>query len=110
MYEIYEKYALKPEFRKTLYSALILIFAPGFTNLYYTFRPNGLFAPFMPFIMPIACVAQYFYVFNKDLESFCFNEEHIQESKALREKYEIIYKYSPLGSKVDGLIDDFRVF
>ena len=72
MYHIYTKNAMTEYFTTTLKSALVLIFLPAFTNLYYTFRPNSPLASIMPFAMPIICLGQYFFILNKDFERFCF--------------------------------------
>jgi hypothetical protein len=92
MYKIYAKNAFTPYFENTLKSAVILIFLPALTNIYYTFRSGSPFAKVMPFAMPFICLTQYFYVINKDFERFCFN--NTEDAKELREKYKILYAYS----------------
>lgn len=43
-----------------MYSAIVMIALPALTNIYYTFRPNAMFAKISPFAVPIICVSQYF--------------------------------------------------
>ncbi len=82
MYRIYTKNALTPYFQNTLKSAIVLIFLPALTNLYYTFKPNSPLSGIMPFAMPLICLGQYFFILNKDFEKFCFN--NTEDSKELR--------------------------
>lgn len=82
MYDIYSKFALSPYFVNTFYSALFLIFAPGLTNIYYTFRPNSPLAKVLPFTIPIIALTQYGFVFRQDMKNFCFTEE--EDSYVLR--------------------------
>ncbi len=104
MYKIYKKNAFTPYFDNTLKSALVLIFLPALTNLYYTFRPNSPLVGLMPFAMPFICLSQYFYIINRDFEKFCFNNS--QDSKELREKYKILYAYSTNDKVIDRVVED----
>lgn len=104
MYKIYAKNALTPYFENTLKSAIVLIFMPALTNLYYTFKPNSPLSRVMPFAMPFLCLGQYFYVINRDFENFCFT--NTEDSKQLREKYKVFYAYSLQDKKIDHLVED----
>lgn len=61
-------------FKPTLISAIVLIFVPGLTNLFYIFRPVSINASVMPFAMPLICFGQYFYFLNRDFQKFCFTD------------------------------------
>lgn len=104
MYKIYAKNAMSPYFENTLKSALVLIFLPSLTNLYYTFRPNSPLSGVMPYGMFLMCLGQYFYVINKDLENFCFTNS--EDSKELREKYKTFYAYSIHDKVIDNVVED----
>lgn len=104
MYKIYAKNALSPYFERTFKSAIVLIFFPALTNLYYTFRPNSPLAGVIPIAMPFICLGQYFYVINKDFENFCFT--NTEDSKELRQKYKVFYAYSLKDKLIDNIVED----
>ncbi len=74
-----------------MYSALTMIFLPAFTNVYFTFKPQALFAKIAPIFMPIICISQYLIVLRHDLENFCFMEG--DDSETLRRKYKDIISF-----------------
>lgn len=76
---------MDPNFRTTMYSAIIMILLPGMTNIYYTFKPQATLAKVMPFVVPVVCLAQYIAALRYDLENFCFLER--DDSETLRKKY-----------------------
>jgi len=41
MLDVYHRNIFTPYFRKSNFAAVVLILLPGFTNIYYTFRPNS---------------------------------------------------------------------
>lgn len=88
LWQIYRKNAISPEFRGSMYSALALIILPSATNLYYTFKPNALFAKVMPIVMPVVCLAQYLAMVKYDLEGLCYKKG--DDAETVRRKFRMI--------------------
>lgn len=84
LYNIYKKNALGPNFRTTLFAAIALIIVPSITNLYYMYKPNGMFARIAPFAIPVVCAVQYFAALTYDIQNFCFKES--DDSETVRRK------------------------
>lgn len=55
---------MTPYFKNTNAASIMLIFLPGFTNIYYMLRPHGIFKNIMMFGVPVACLINQTYCFR----------------------------------------------
>ncbi len=92
IWQIYKSNIFSPGFETSFYSAIFLLLAPGFTNIYYTFRPNSMLSGVMMLTIPIFSVIQYFYLVHKDLNQYCLSTG--KDSEELKQKYYLLYGIS----------------
>ena len=74
---IYAQKALTAHFEPTMKSALMLIFLPALTNVYYTLRPQSVFSGVMPFAMPAVCLVHYVFTLNRDMQLFSLSDDEL---------------------------------
>lgn len=112
MLNVYHRNILTPHFRRTNMAAVALILLPGFTNLYYMFRPHSSLVNIMMyrlcycrFGMPIACFLNFGYVLNQDLYRFV-KEAKSLDARLLLERFKFLYVEKTEGKIYEELIEE----
>jgi hypothetical protein len=72
---LYSKHFFSDHFALTFKAAVALLVIPSLTNIYYALRPNSIFSGIIPYAMPLICLTNYIYFFNKDMQQFSLTNE-----------------------------------